>query len=120
MTTLLINPNLFEFEPKILSQYCHLAVISSVHDGATVVCEIDLGFEIKILQTVTLHKVNISLCTPEEAMDYKNKLTKLLLNKTVLLYTIKNPDKSSKNYLGIIYNKHGKIINKCMIDHIKG
>lgn len=104
--------------------YEYSAVVTKICDGATVVVDINLGFDIKITKLVQLCGIeapDISSASRELAVVARNKLKKLVLNKKVIIKTYKTLEYDNKIYSGDIYvnpEKAGLIcVNDWMIEH---
>ena len=93
--------------------YIYKAFVKEVYDGDTITVDIDLGLKTFIHdEKIRLFGIN----TPELRGDEKQKgiisrdyLRTLILNKEILLETIKDEKGKYGRYLGIIWaNKFGK------------
>lgn len=102
-------------EKYIDNKYCYRTYITSVYDGDTVTCNIDLGFGIIInKQKIRLFGINAPELRGEEREEgiiIRDKLRNLILEKWVNLYTIKDSKgKDSKGkygrWLGIIVDNN--------------
>tara|TARA_B110000967_G_C18473605_1_gene358594 strand:- start:244 stop:579 length:336 start_codon:yes stop_codon:yes gene_type:complete len=90
-----------------MQNYVYKATIESIYDGDTVTCTIDCGFGVKLTkQKIRLYGINC----PEMRGDNKVKgkesrdaLRVKLMNKTILLKTIKDKKGKYGRYLGILY-----------------
>ena len=89
------------------SLYIYKAYVTDVYDGDTITCIIDCGFNIGLQRTkIRLYGIN----TPELRGDdrtiglfVRDELRKKILNKHVLLKTIKDKKGKYGRYLGKIY-----------------
>ena len=92
--------------------YHYRAIVTEVHDGDTVTVDIDLGFHVWV-RGEKIRLANID--TPELTGDHKQEgiaagdfLRQLVLNKNVIIQTIKTQSGSDKQekygrYLGVIW-----------------
>jgi micrococcal nuclease len=97
--------------------YTYKAEVIRVVDGDTLVLSFDLGFNVKIQETVRLYGIN----TPEiskvkktsdeykRGMAAKDALTNLLANETITVTTYKDSKEKYGRYLASIYLEVAKI-----------
>lgn len=98
--------------------YNYFAYVTSVYDGDTITVDIDLGFGILFKnQKIRLYGID----TPEirgeertEGLKSKEYLQNLILNKNIILETIKDKKCKYGRYLGIIH-LDGNNINEIMM-----
>ena len=106
-------------EEYIDNKYCYRAYISSVYDGDTVTCNIDLGFGMLMnKQKIRLYGINAPEIRGDEyeyGIIIRNKLRKLILDKWITLYTIKDRKGKYGRWLGIIY-LNDQNINKLLLE----
>jgi micrococcal nuclease len=89
------------------SLYIYKAYVTKVYDGDTITCIVDCGFHIGMQKTkIRLYGIN----TPELRGDDKeigvfvrDELRNKILNKNIILKTIKDKKGKYGRYLGIIY-----------------
>jgi micrococcal nuclease len=90
-----------------LELYNYKAFVTSVYDGDTITCDIDCGFGVILKkQKIRLYGIN----TPEIRGESKelgiisrDKLREQILDKYIILKTIKDKKGKYGRYLGIIY-----------------
>ena len=88
-------------------EYIYNANVIKIYDGDTITCNIDCGFGIILRkQTIRLYGIN----TPEirgenkkEGIISRDKLREKILNKDILLKTIKDKKGKYGRWLGIVY-----------------
>jgi micrococcal nuclease len=94
------------------SLYHYRAVVIDVHDGDTITVDLDLGFHVWVRgERIRLAHINAPELHGDAAAEGKaagNFLRNLVLNKSVIIQTIKSPsgnDKQEKfgRYLGVIW-----------------
>ena len=105
--------------------YHYKAIVLDVYDGDTIRVEIDLGFGLK-WRGYDNRGVQIRLYgidTPEVRGEEKNlgllirdKLRDLILNKTVILKTIKDTTEKYGRYLGIIITEENLNLNEWLLN----
>lgn len=89
--------------------YQYKAFVTKVYDGDTITVEIDLGFKTSVKgEKIRLSRIN----TPEvrgesreEGLKSRDYLRTLILNKEILLETIKDKKGKYGRYLGEIFYK---------------
>lgn len=82
------------------------AHITDVYDGDTITAQFDLGFKISFTEKVRLFGINTPELRGDERPDglkARDILRSWILNKTVLIETIKERKGKYGRYLGIIY-----------------
>ena len=80
--------------------YEYKATVVRVKDGDTLVLDIDLGFNIIYKQQVIrLARINCPETSSEEGLKVKEIVTNLLLNKTVIINSIKDEKDKYGRYL---------------------
>ena len=83
--------------------YEYKATVVRVKDGDTLVLDIDLGFNIIYKQQVIrLARINCPETSSEEGLKVKEIVTNLLLNKTVIINSIKDEKDKYGRYLAEI------------------
>ena len=101
--------------------YEYRALCVKVYDGDTITCDIDLGFYITLRkQTIRL----LSIDTPEirgderpEGLIAKDWLAEQILNKEVVLHTLKDKRGKYGRWLADVYLPESDIsLNKTMLD----
>lgn len=97
--------------------YKYKALIVSVYDGDTVTADIDLGFRTAIREEkLRLNRINapeiVGPSKPEGTLS-RDFLRGLVLNKEVLLKTIKDKQEKYGRYLAEIFieNEQGELVN---------
>ena len=101
------------------NKYCYNAYVTDVYDGDTITCNIDVGFGINLFkQKIRLFGID----TPELrgverplGLLIRNKLRSLILNKDIILYTIKDKKGKYGRLLGIICLDN-LIINQMLLE----
>ena len=99
-------------------QYEYQAEIISVYDGDTVTAQIDLGFHVSIVEKLRLARINAPEVRGKErpkGVISRDELRKKILNKAVIIHTIKDRKGKYGRYLAdIILN--GKNINDWLVN----
>jgi micrococcal nuclease len=94
------------------SLYHYRAVVTEVHDGDTVTVDLDLGFHVwkrgEKIRLAHIDAPELHGATKAEGKAAGDFLRELLLNKNVIIQTIKSPNGSDKQekygrYLGVIW-----------------
>ena len=86
--------------------YEYNAKIVKVYDGDTVTAEIDLGFKIKVTETIRLYGLNTPEVRGEERPDgliSRDKLRERILDKNVVIKTMKDKKGKYGRYIAEIY-----------------
>lgn len=84
--------------------YEYKATVTKVKDGDTLVLDIDLGFSIIYKnQVVRLARINTPETSTTEGLTVKDIVTKLLLNKIVVIKTTKDKKDKYGRYLAEVY-----------------
>ena len=105
--------------------YKYKATCVDCYDGDTCKLEIDLGFGIKMLKTCRLYGINTpelrgSEETKQLGLEARDFLRSNILNKEVILHTIKDKNGKYGRLLGILFVKNSEDvlinINKLMLD----
>jgi len=96
-------------EDMIINLYQYRAFVSKVYDGDTITVEIDLGFNAFLKgEKVRLNRINTPEITGnsrEEGLKARDYLRLLILDKEILLETIKDRKGKYGRYLGEIFSK---------------
>lgn len=96
------------------------AFVLKVYDGDTITCDIDCGFGVELKkQKIRLYGINTPEVRGEEkekGIVSRNKLRELILQKNIVLKTIKDKKGKYGRYLGIIF-LDGKNINDWLVDN---
>ena len=82
------------------------AKIISIYDGDTVTAEVDLGFNVTITEKFRLVRINAPEVRGEEREDglkSRDRLRELILNKNVIIKTLKDRKGKYGRYLAEIY-----------------
>ena len=89
------------------SLYIYKAYVTDVYDGDTITCIIDCGFNIGMRKTkIRLYGINTPELRGEDreiGLYVRDELRKKILNKHILLKTIKDKKGKYGRYLGIVY-----------------
>ena len=89
------------------SLFIYKAYVTDVYDGDTITCIIDCGFNIGIQKTkIRLYGINTPELRGEDrelGLYVRDELRKKILNKHILLKTIKDKKGKYGRYLGKIY-----------------
>lgn len=96
--------------------YKYKAFVKEVYDGDTITCDIDCGFGIVYSgQKIRLYGIDTPELRGDErerGIEVRNILRNKILNKQIILKTIKDKKGKYGRYLGIIYiEENGEIIN---------
>lgn len=86
--------------------YEYNAKIISIYDGDTVTAEVDLGFNVTITEKFRLVRINAPEVRGEEREDglkSRDRLRELILNKNVIIKTLKDRKGKYGRYLAEIY-----------------
>ncbi len=102
--------------------YHYSAVVTDVYDGDTCVVDIDLGMNTWLRgEKIRLHRINspeITGKTKSEGIKSRNYLRKLVLNKSVIIRTIKDRKEKYGRYLGEIWVTSKKGLQKNINDEM--
>ena len=101
-------------------EFIYNAKVIKIYDGDTITCDIDCGFGIILRkQTIRLYGIN----TPEirgenrkAGIESRDKLREKILNKDILLKTIKDKKGKYGRWLGIVYINN-KNINEWLVEN---
>ena len=100
-------------------KYQYKAIVKSVYDGDTLRVDIDLGFGVWMHdQSIRLFGINapeIKGSARSLGITSRDRLTELVLNKEILLETIKDKKEKFGRWLGIIFQEN-KNINDLLIE----
>ena len=103
-----------------MNTFVYNAYVDSVYDGDTITCTIDLGFGIYFSkQKIRLYGLDTPEVRGEERDDgliSRDKLRDRILDKDVIIKTIKDKKCKYGRYLGIIYLE-GENINDWLIEN---
>ena len=98
------------------SLYIYKAYVTDVYDGDTITCIIDCGFNIGMQKTkIRLYGINTPELRGEDrelGLYVRDELRKKILNKHILLKTIKDKKGKYGRYLGKIYIESDKESDK--------
>ena len=101
-----------------MTDYKYSAFVESVYDGDTITISIDCGFGIVLKkQKIRLYGINTPEVRGEErelGLISRNKLREKILNKNIVIETIKDKKGKYGRYLGIIYYE-GENINDWLV-----
>jgi len=107
------------YDPLDMNLYYYSAKIIKVYDADTVTAIVDCGFSIKLKIRVRLHGIN----APEvrgkerpEGLKSRDYLRSLILNKNVIIETIKDKKGKYGRYIGTIH-LDGKNINELLVEN---
>jgi len=101
--------------------YKYHGKIIKVYDGDTVTMQVDLGFNVSVVEKIRLHGINapevrgMEKVKGKESRDY---LRSLVLHKKVFVQTIKDKKGKYGRYLGILYVRYNDYlldVNKHMV-----
>lgn len=100
-------------------KYQYRAIVTSVYDGDTLDVDIDLGFDVWLKnQTVRLHGINAPEMKGKDKFlgeKSRDRLRELVLNKEILLETIKDKKEKYGRWLGVLTIEN-KNINKLLLE----
>lgn len=102
--------------------YSYSALVTSVYDADTITCDIDLGFGVILKkQKIRLFGIDAPEMRGderEEGIKSRNFLRSLILDKDILLKTMKNRKGKYGRWIGLIYqsDNSGKPINYLLIE----
>ena len=90
-----------------MNTYIYKAHVTSVYDGDTITCNINCGFGIILSnQKIRLYGINtpeVRGDTKKKGIEVRDKLREKILNKDILIKTIKDKKGKYGRWLGIIY-----------------
>ena len=93
--------------------YLYNAFVEKVYDGDTITCDIDCGFGIILKkQKIRLYGINtpeIKGIEREKGIKSRDKLREKILNKNIIIKTIKDKKGKYGRILGIIYYNNENI-----------
>jgi len=96
----------------IKADYMYNGVVMAVHDGDTITINVDLGFNTWHLCPFRLLGCNARELKDEGGLEAQINLSLLLINKTVVVRSIK-PDKYGERYLASVMTPDGiNIVDK--------
>lgn len=102
--------------------YHYNAVVTDVYDGDTCTVDIDLGMNTWLRgEKIRLYRINtpeIVGKTKSEGIKSRDYLRKLVLDKAVLIYTIKDRKEKYGRYLGEIWIASKKGVQKNINDEM--
>ena len=101
-----------------MQQYIYKAFVVSVFDGDTITVDIDLGFGVWLkVQKIRLQGIN----TPEvrgeqriQGLKTRDRLIELILNKEVIIESVKDKKEKYGRWLGKVYF-NSELINEKLI-----
>lgn len=100
-------------------KYQYRGIVTSVYDGDTLNVDIDLGFNVWLKnQTIRLSGIDtpeIKGKTKNEGIKSRDRLRELVLNKEILLETIKDKKEKYGRWLGEL-TFDGKNINNLLLE----
>lgn len=119
LLTLLISFNFINSQDNCLYNYS--ALITEVYDGDTVTAKINLGFNITIEEKIRLYGIN----TPEvrgverpEGLISRDSLRAKILNKIVIIQTLKDKKGKYGRYIGKIFYQNESINDWLVTKHL--
>jgi len=89
-----------------ICMYEYKATIVKVYDGDTVTAEIDLGFKIKVTETIRLYGLNTPEVRGDERPDgliSRDRLRERIMGQEVIIKTMKDKKGKYGRYIGEIY-----------------
>ena len=90
-----------------MQQYVYKALVVSIFDGDTITVNIDLGFDVWLKeQKIRLHGINtpeVRGVQKEQGLKSRDRLIELILNKEVVIETIKDKKEKYGRWLGKVY-----------------
>ncbi len=99
-------------------EYKYNAKVIKVYDGDTITIKADLGFKVSIVEKIRLYGIN----TPEvrgierkDGLVSRDFLRDLILNKEIVIETIRDKKGKYGRYLGVVWY-NGVDINKLLVD----
>lgn len=96
-----------------MDTYIYNAYVENIYDGDTITCTIDCGFGVFLKkQKIRLYELNapeIRGETREDGIISRDALRNKILQKNIILKTIKDKKGKYGRYLGIIYYKNENI-----------
>ena len=103
-------------------QFQYIAHVTKVYDGDTITCDIDCGLSIVLKQQkIRLYGINAPEVKGIEKIEKgglkaRDALADKILNKTIILHTIKDKKGKYGRYLGIVYLDDVNI-NQWLVDN---
>ena len=92
-----------------INLYQYKAFVTKVYDGDTITVEVDLGFKTFVKgEKIRLNRINtpeVRGDSREEGLKSRDYLRSLILNKEIILETMKDKKGKYGRYLGDIYMK---------------
>lgn len=96
-----------------MDTFVYNAHVDKVYDGDTITCSIDCGFGIIMKkQKIRLYGIDckeVRGAEREEGLIARDKLRELILNKDIVLKTVKDKKGKYGRYLGIVYHENTNI-----------
>lgn len=103
----------------VMNKYTYNAKVKSVYDGDTIKVDIDLGFDVWLKdQTIRLYGINAPEVKGEsktEGLIARDRLRDLVLNKDIVLETIRDSKEKFGRWLGKLY-VDSKCINEILLN----
>ncbi|MDP1712258.1 MAG: thermonuclease family protein [Candidatus Nanopelagicaceae bacterium] len=95
--------------------YVYKATVKDVHDGDSITVDVQLGFNV-LLQNMKLRLAGINApeLTTAEGKKVRDFLSKILLNKEIVLQTVKDRQEKYGRYLAIVW-LDGKNVNEQLV-----
>ena len=92
--------------------YHYKALVTDVYDGDTITVEIDVGFDIQFKQQkIRLNRINapeVKGRSKKKGIASRDYLRSLILNKEIILQTIKDRKEKYGRYLGEVFLEQKK------------
>ena len=96
--------------------YEYKARITSIYDGDTVTAEVDLGFNVRVIEKIRLARINTPEIRGEErpqGLISRDRLRQLMLNQEVMLHTIKDKKGKYQDYK-VVRNQDNQLKCNCL------
>ncbi len=101
-----------------MQQYVYKAFVVSIFDGDTITVNIDLGFDVWLKeQKIRLQGINAPEVRGEQrtqGIKSRNRLIELILNKEVIIETVKDKKEKFGRWLGKVYF-NSELINEKLV-----
>ena len=92
-----------------INLYQYKALVTKVYDGDTITVEVDLGFKTYVMgEKIRLNRINtpeVRGDSREEGLKSRDYLRTVILNKEILLETVRDKKGKYGRYLGEVFYK---------------
>ncbi|MEN0047820.1 MAG: thermonuclease family protein [Bacteroidota bacterium] len=101
--------------------YQYNAFVTSVYDGDTITCDIDLGFYTSLkkqkFRLQGLDAPELRGAERTQGLTSRDKLRELILGKEVIIHSLRDRKEKYGRWLAIVYTMDGINVNEYLIKH---